>query len=164
MILAQLLGRQSRAKIPVPLADDRYNRLPQRRFQLARYRRAEFGRSSEKLARESEQLELAIETMETDQAERLAAATPEAVAILGQEDRIGCRHELSRPSLPVDVLGRPSSQRTLPWREMDANFRFRVDGAPGASGQFKVRAGIVAGTSRVRVGRSPKLVPSARSK
>ena len=52
------------------------------KFQLARYRRAEFGRSSEKLARESEQLELAIEAVETDQAERLAAAAPEAVAIL----------------------------------------------------------------------------------
>jgi hypothetical protein len=42
------------------------------KFQLARYRRAEFGRSSEKLARDSEQLELALETLETDQAERLA--------------------------------------------------------------------------------------------
>ena len=31
------------------------------KFQLARYRRAEFGRSSEKLAREAEQLELAPE-------------------------------------------------------------------------------------------------------
>src|SRR6516164_2437169 len=29
MILAQLLRRQSRAKIPVPLADDRQNRAPQ---------------------------------------------------------------------------------------------------------------------------------------
>ncbi len=36
------------------------------KFQLARYRRAEFGRSSEKLAREVEQLELAIESLETD--------------------------------------------------------------------------------------------------
>jgi transposase len=44
------------------------------RFQLARYRRAEFGRSSEKLAHEIEQLELAIETLETDQAERIATA------------------------------------------------------------------------------------------
>ena len=52
------------------------------KFQLARYRRAEFGRSSEKLARESEQLELAIEAVETDQAERLAATAPHAVAIL----------------------------------------------------------------------------------
>src|ERR1700757_427043 len=52
------------------------------KFQLARYRRAEFGRSSEQLARETEQLELAIEAVETDQAERLAAAAPEAVAIL----------------------------------------------------------------------------------
>jgi hypothetical protein len=43
------------------------------KFQLPRYRRAEFGRSSEKLARETEQLELAIEAVETDQAERLAA-------------------------------------------------------------------------------------------
>jgi hypothetical protein len=32
---------------------------------LARYRRAEFGRSSEKLARETEQLELALEALET---------------------------------------------------------------------------------------------------
>src|ERR1700730_3201345 len=46
------------------------------KFQLARYRRAEFGRSSEKLARETEQLELALETLETDQAERLATASP----------------------------------------------------------------------------------------
>jgi transposase len=45
-------------------------------FQLARYRRAEFGRSSEKLEREADQLELAIETLEADQAERLAAASP----------------------------------------------------------------------------------------
>jgi len=36
------------------------------RFQLARYRRAEFGRSSEKLEREADQLELAIETLEAD--------------------------------------------------------------------------------------------------
>ena len=33
------------------------------RFQLARYRRAEFGRSSAKLARDAQQLELAIETL-----------------------------------------------------------------------------------------------------
>ena len=52
------------------------------KFQLARYRRAEFGRSSEKLAREAEQLELALEALETDQAERLATASPEVPAAL----------------------------------------------------------------------------------
>ena len=52
------------------------------KFQLARFRRAEFGRSSEKLARETEQLELAIETLEIDQAERLSTAAPEAAAIV----------------------------------------------------------------------------------
>jgi transposase len=52
------------------------------KFQLARYRRAEFGRSSEKLARDTEQLELALEALETDQAERLATASPEAAAAI----------------------------------------------------------------------------------
>src|SRR5215472_5127928 len=51
-------------------------------FQLARYRRAEFGRSSEKLARDIAQLELAIETVETDQAERLAAKPPAVAALV----------------------------------------------------------------------------------
>ena len=60
------------------------------KFQLARYRGpsahgldpwgAEFGRSSEKLARDTEQLELALETLETDQAERLATASPAVAA------------------------------------------------------------------------------------
>ena len=52
------------------------------KFQLARYRRAEFGRSSEKLAHEVEQLELAIEALETDQAERLAVASPAVAAMV----------------------------------------------------------------------------------
>jgi transposase len=52
------------------------------KFQLARYRRAEFGRSSEKLASDIKQLELALEALETDQAERLAAALPAVAAIV----------------------------------------------------------------------------------
>jgi len=52
------------------------------KFQLARYRRAEFGRSSEKLARDIAQLELAIEAVETDQAERLAAQPPAVAAMI----------------------------------------------------------------------------------
>ena len=62
------------------------------KFQLARYHGpsahgldpwgAEFGRSSEKLARDTEQLELALETLETDQAERLATASPAVAAVV----------------------------------------------------------------------------------
>ena len=52
------------------------------RFQLARYRRAEFGRSPEKLAREADQLELAIETLEADQVERIAAVSPVMAAAI----------------------------------------------------------------------------------
>jgi len=54
------------------------------KFQLARYRRAEFGRSSEKLARDTEQLELTLETLETDQAERLATASPAVATAVEQ--------------------------------------------------------------------------------
>ena len=65
------------------------------KFQLARYRRAEFGRSSEKLAREVEQLELAIETLEADQAERQAAASPAVAAAI--EEAVDRQKPARRP-------------------------------------------------------------------
>jgi len=65
------------------------------RFQLARYRRAEFGRSSEKLEREADQLELAIEALETDQAERIAAASPVVAAII--ESAVEAKKPARRP-------------------------------------------------------------------
>jgi transposase len=52
------------------------------KFQLARYRRAEFGRASEQLMRDIAQLELAIESVETDQAARLAAGPPAVAAMI----------------------------------------------------------------------------------
>jgi transposase len=64
------------------------------KFQLARYRRAEFGRSSEKLARDTEQLELALETLETDQAERLATASPAVAAVVEAEAQKPARRPL----------------------------------------------------------------------
>jgi transposase len=67
------------------------------RFQLARYRRAEFGRSSEKLEREADQLELAIETLEADQAERLAAASPIVAAAI---EATPAPHKPARRALP----------------------------------------------------------------
>jgi hypothetical protein len=66
------------------------------KFQLARYRRAEFGRSSEKLARETEQLELALEALETDQAERLVTASA-AVAVPRDAARRGPSSDPVRP-------------------------------------------------------------------
>src|SRR5437016_7111478 len=67
------------------------------KFQLARYRRAEFGRSSEKLARDTEQLELALETLETDQAERLAMASP---AVAAAVETAAEAHKPARRPLP----------------------------------------------------------------
>ena len=67
------------------------------KFQLARYRRAEFGRSSEKLARETEQLELVLEALESDQAERLATASPEVAAAV---ETAAEAHKPARRPLP----------------------------------------------------------------
>jgi len=72
-------------RIIAAMAQDAVNaqaEIAKLRFQLARYRRAEFGRSSERLEREIDQLELAIETLEADQAERLAAASPIGAAAI----------------------------------------------------------------------------------
>jgi transposase len=71
------------------------------KLQLARDRRAEFGRSSEKLVREAEPLELAIESLETDQAERLAAASPAVTAAI--EEAVE-RHKPARRPLPAHLL------------------------------------------------------------
>ena len=79
------------------------------KFQLARYRRAEFGRSLEKLAREADQLELAIETLETDQAERLAAASPVVAAAI--ETAVEAQKPARRPlpeHLPREDVTHPA--------------------------------------------------------
>ena len=51
------------------------------RFELARLKRSQFGTSSEKLGERIEQLELAIEALEVDEAERLAAVPVVAAAV-----------------------------------------------------------------------------------
>jgi transposase len=55
--------------------------------QLARLRRAQFGRSSEKLASHIEQLELALEALESDEAERLAAVPALAELVEAEHDK-----------------------------------------------------------------------------
>jgi transposase len=85
-------------------------------FQLARYRRAEFGRSSEKLAREAEQLELAIEALETDQAERLAIASPEAAGVV--ESAVEAQKPARRPlpdHLPREEVFHPADHACPSW-------------------------------------------------
>src|SRR3954454_4617181 len=79
------------------------------KFQLARYRRTEFGRSSEKLAREVEQLELAIESLEEDQAEQFATAAPVAAAAI--EGTAEARKPARRPlpdHLPREAVLHPA--------------------------------------------------------
>jgi hypothetical protein len=80
------------------------------KFQLARYRRAEFGRSSEKLAHEVEQLELAIEALATDQAERLAVASPAVAAMV--EAAVEAQKPARRPlpeHLPCEEVRHPAA-------------------------------------------------------
>ena len=70
------------------------------KFQLARYRRAEFGQSSEKLAGEAEQLELVLEALESDQAEQLATASTAVAAAV--ETAAEAQKPARRP-LPDDL-------------------------------------------------------------
>lgn len=58
------------------------------RAQLARLKRAQFGRSSEKLAARVEQLELALEALESDEAERLAALPAMAGLSEAEEEKL----------------------------------------------------------------------------
>src|SRR5256885_8058607 len=65
------------------------------RFQLARDRRAESGRSRKRLAHEAEQLELAIEELEADQAELLATASPSVATVI--ESAVEAQKPARRP-------------------------------------------------------------------
>jgi transposase len=110
------------------------------KFQLARYRRAEFGRSSEKLARDTEQLELALEALETDQAEQLATASPAVAAAV--ETAAEAQKPARRPlpeHLPREDL-KHSAPCTCPGcggalRKIDDEVTETLDYVPG---RFKV--------------------------
>ena len=86
------------------------------RFELARLKRAQSGASSEKLrARRIEQLELAIEALEVDEAERLAAAPAIAEAVEAASAKPARRplpdhlpRETPR-SIPVPAPARPAA-------------------------------------------------------
>jgi aspartate oxidase len=78
------------------------------KFQLARYRRPEFGRSSEKLARDIEQLEMALEALETDQAERRATESPAvAAAVETAAEAKSRRGAHCRNTCPERICGIP---------------------------------------------------------
>jgi transposase len=99
-------------RIIAAMAQDAVNaqaEIAKLKFQLARYRRSEFGRSSEKLAREAEQLELAIETLESDQAERLTMASPAAAGVV--ESGVEAQKPARRPlpdHLPREEVFHPA--------------------------------------------------------
>jgi hypothetical protein len=108
-------------RIITAMAQDAINgqaEIAKLRFQLARYRRAEFGRSSEKLEREADQLELAIEALETDQAERLAAVSPIVAAIIESAKKTGSATLVGAPA--ADETVRKLSRKS----ELAAAFRY----------------------------------------
>jgi hypothetical protein len=106
------------------------------KFQLARYRRAEFGRSSEKLARAAEQLELAFEALESDQAKRLATASP---AVAAAVETAAEAHKPARRPLP-EHLPREDRRHPAPCT------------CPGCGGALRKIAEEVSETPRLRAG------------
>lgn len=79
------------------------------RFQLARLKRAQFGRSSERIDRTVEQLELAIETLDEDHAQRIAAipAGAEVLGPIGEQTAKPARRPLPE-HLPAKRLSIPA--------------------------------------------------------
>jgi len=110
------------------------------RFQLPRYRRSEFDRSSEKLAREVEQLELAIESLESDHAERLATTSQIVAAAIesGVEAQKPARRALPEHLPREDMIDRAPcvcpTCRGAP-RRMGEQITETLDYVPG---RFKV--------------------------
>jgi len=87
-------------------------------LQPTRYRRAEFGRPLEKLARDIEQLQPAIETLETEQAGRLARLSP---AVPAAVETASSAQQPARRRLP-EGSARPvkSCKRRTPFGERAA--------------------------------------------
>jgi hypothetical protein len=110
------------------------------RFQLARFKRAQFGRSSEKIDRTIEQLELAIETLDEDHAQGIAAnpALAELVETTGEPTTKPARRPLPE-HLPREVIVHPGACScpncggTL--RQIGADVTETLDYVPG---RFKV--------------------------
>ncbi len=80
------------------------------RFQLARFKRTQFGRSSEKIERTIEQLELAIEAFDEDHAERTAAipAVAEAIGVTSEQPARPARRPLPE-HLPREEIVHPGA-------------------------------------------------------
>ena len=68
--------------------------------QLAELRRARFGRSSEQIARDVEQLELALEDLEKDQARRGQSASEPRTAGVNSDTGTTARETANRKPLP----------------------------------------------------------------
>ena len=78
---------------------------------------------SEKLAREADQLELAIEALETDRAERLAAASPVIAAAMEIDIEVQkpARRLLPEHLLRESILHQAPHALSLLWRRAAAD-------------------------------------------
>ena len=110
------------------------------RFQLARFKRAQYGQSSEKVERTVAQLELAIETLEEDNAQRIAAipAVAEAIAAVAEQNAKPARRPLPE-HLPREEIVHPGACACLhcggALRKIGADVTETLDYVPG---RFKV--------------------------
>jgi transposase len=79
------------------------------RYELARLKRVQFGQSSEKIDRAIEQLELAIETLEEDQAERIIAVPAVAAMIEAEVEKTKPARRPLPDHLPREEVVHPAA-------------------------------------------------------
>ena len=108
--LAQTTAELQAAKLAVQLRTLEIEKL---KFQIAKLRRMQFGRSSERLTRQIEQLELRLEELEAGEAEEITKAATEDRPLPIREGDRPKRKPLPDPFAASGERARARAQRRL---------------------------------------------------
>ena len=142
------------------LLDSRAREIESLKLLIAKLKRMQFGRSSERLAREIEQLELALDELE---AEAPVATSAAAVSMAHRRDE--CTGELGSPSAPKDLnigataaIGCGGSLEDPTCLRTTSVGRDGTTAGRGATGEGPAAGGVTGGGARAigRHGRAPR--------
>ena len=108
--LAQATAELQAARLAVQLRTLEIEKL---KFQLAKLRRMQFGRSSERVTRQIEQLELRLEELEAGEAEAISQGRQRRPAAADPPEKPAQAQEAAGPSAPARGRARTGARRRL---------------------------------------------------